>query len=144
MSIELFLQPCEQEEEGRVKEFFITKKFKHPDGKPVLWKIRKIKQGEVNEIAKRSTYELKDGRRLIDKRTDYEKLSRLLVAHSVVFPDLTDAKLQARYKANSASECLCNMLEQGEYLRVVDAYESINDLSFSNDDEEDIEEAIKN
>jgi hypothetical protein len=147
MSIELFLQPSEPVE--KVVEVFVTDRFKHPDGKPVLWKIRSLSQVEFDRCAKKSTEDLRDGKRLIDRRVDYHKVLRYALATAVVYPDLNNRDLLDHYKVPSwePADLLRKMLTQGEYSRLVEAYDKLNDTHTSNrqtEEDEDFVDAIKN
>lgn len=79
----------------------------------VRWKIRQMSQRENEEIWRKSG-------------GDAKKYERMVLAESVVFPDLKDVGLQGKYKAFGADKVLIRMLSAGEYERLKEAVEAIN------------------
>ena len=85
----------------RVTECSIAPRFQQ-DGKEMLWKIRAISQAENVEIWKKSG----------ENPKRYESM---VLAASVVFPDLKGADLQDSYGVKCAEELISAMLTPGEY-----------------------------
>ena len=94
------------------KEVLLTERLT-ADGGQMLFRIRPMSQRENEEIWKRSSEE--------ERR--YESM---VLAESVVFPDLKDAALQNSYGVVGAERLLAKLLLAGEYDRLRMAVESIN------------------
>ena len=96
----------------RVTECSIAPRFQQ-DGKEMLWKIRAISQAENVEIWKKSG----------ENPKRYESM---VLAASVVFPDLKGADLQDSYGLMGAENLLDKMLTAGEFAALQDAVEAVN------------------
>lgn len=79
----------------------------------MLWKIRAISQAENVEIWKKSG----------ENPKRYESM---VLAASVVFPDLKGADLQDSYGVMGAENLLEKMLTAGEFAALQDAVEAVN------------------
>ena len=96
----------------RERECSIAPRFQQ-DGKEMLWKIRAISQAENVEIWKKSG----------ENPKRYESM---VLAASVVFPDLKGADLQDSYGVMGAENLLEKMLTAGEFAALQDAVEAVN------------------
>ena len=96
----------------RERECSIAPRFQQ-DGKEMLWKIRGISQAENAEIWKKSG----------ENPKRYESM---VLAASVVFPDLKGADLQDSYGVMGAENLLEKMLTAGEFSTLQDAVEAVN------------------
>ena len=94
------------------KEVLLTERLT-ADGGQMLFRIRPMSQRENEEIWKRSGEE--------ERR--YESM---VLAESVVFPDLKDVNLQNSYGVAGAERLLGKLLLAGEYDRLRQAVEEIN------------------
>lgn len=94
------------------REVLLTERMT-ADGEQLLWRIRPMTQRENAEIWKRCG----------EKEKRYEGM---ILAESVVFPDLKDAELQNSYGVMGAERLLERMLTAGEYDRLRQAVEAIN------------------
>lgn len=83
------------------------------DGGQMLWRIRPMSQRENEDIWKRCG-------------EDEKRYEGVVLAESVVFPDLKDAALQNSYGVAGAERLLTRLLLAGEYERLRMAVEEIN------------------
>ena len=128
-SLKAFLNPVQVENQ----EIVISNRFME-EGKPVPFIIRPITQKENEQLIKKYTKKDKKGTETFN-RTEYVQA---LTASAVVFPNLSDVKLQDKYGLGE-TETLKNMLLVGEYATLAQAVQSLSGLD--TDVNEDIEEA---
>lgn len=128
-SLKAFLNPIRVEN----KEVIVSNRFME-DGKPVPFIIRPITQKENEQLIKKYTRKDKKGTETF-QRTEYVQA---LTASAVVFPNLSDAKLQDIYGLGEA-ETLKNMLLIGEYATLAQEVQQLSGLD--SDINEEIEEA---
>ena len=128
-SLKAFLNPVQVENQ----EVVISNRFME-DGKVIPFIIRPITQKENEQLIKKYTRKDKKGTETF-YRTEYVQA---LTASAVVFPNLSDAKLQDKYGLGE-TETLKNMLLVGEYATLAQAVQSLSGLD--TDVNEDIEEA---
>ncbi len=128
-SLKAFLNPVQVDN----KEVIVSSRFME-DGKVVPFIIRPITQKENEQLIKKYTKKDKKGVENFN-RTEYVQA---LTASAVVFPDLTDAKLQDKYGLGE-TETLKNMLLVGEYATLAQEVQTLSGLD--TDVNEDIEEA---
>ena len=83
------------------------------DGGQMLWRIRPMSQRENESIWKRCG-------------EDEKRYEAMVLAESVVFPDLKDAALQNSYGVVGAERLLGKLLLAGEYDRLKEAVEEVN------------------
>jgi len=121
-------------------------KFRYPkgheeEGKIIPWKIKKINTTKVEELTETcTTKKYKKGQKIIE--VDQKRLNDLIMAESIVFPDLKDKELLEQYKCTSNVELMRALLNYAsDYGKIYQAYAGINDTEIT--DEEKIEE-IKN
>ena len=131
-SLNAFLHPIQVEN----KEVVISNRFME-DGKPVPFVIRPVSEKENGQLMKKYTKKDKSGRDMLD-RTEY---AHALIASAVVFPDLANAELQAKYNVLGETSLLTTMLNVGEYALLS---RMVSEISGMNQDiNKDIEE-VKN
>jgi len=128
-SLKAFLNPVQVENQ----EVVISNRFME-EGKIIPFIIRPITQKENEQLIKKYTRKDKKGTETFN-RTEYVQA---LTASAVVFPNLSDAKLQDKYGLGE-TETLKNMLLVGEYATLAQAVQSLSGLD--TDVNEDIEEA---
>ncbi|WMJ90628.1 phage tail assembly chaperone [Anaerocolumna sp. MB42-C2] len=128
-SLKAFLNPVQVENQ----EIVISNRFME-EGKAVPFIIRPITQKENEQLIKKYTKKDKKGTETFN-RTEYVQA---LTASAVVFPNLSDVKLQDKYGLGE-TETLKNMLLVGEYATLAQAVQSLSGLD--TDVNEDIEEA---
>ena len=97
---------------GRSCYFYeVCKDIKDEYGDPVKWKFRPIKTEEEEEI-RESAMEIKDGQYRLNRNKYIERL----VAASVMYPNLMDARLQDSYNAKTPETLLKRIVSlPGEY-----------------------------
>lgn len=100
----------------------LSKRFLDENGEIQEWEIRAIYQKENEEILQKCN---KFGR-FGEVLTDMEKYEAMLLAESVVFPDLHHAELQDSYGVAGSHGLLVEMLTVGEYEELKRAIEDIN------------------
>jgi len=128
-SLKAFLNPVQVDnQEGVISNRFME------EGKSIPFIIRPITQKENEQLIKKYTRKDKKGTETFN-RTEYVQA---LTASAVVFPNLSDAKLQDKYGLGE-TETLKNMLLVGEYATLAQAVQSLSGLD--TDVNEDIEEA---
>ncbi len=128
-SLKAFLNPVQVDNQ----EVVISNRFME-EGKSIPFIIRPITQKENEQLIKKYTRKDKKGTETFN-RTEYVQA---LTASAVVFPNLSDAKLQDKYGLGE-TETLKNMLLVGEYATLAQAVQSLSGLD--TDVNEDIEEA---
>ncbi len=96
----------------RVK-YVASKRFLDENGQPMEWELRSISAKEDEEIIKRCR---KEGARGLE--LDKLKCVGLVMATSVVYPDLDSAELQDSYGVKSREELLRVMLTAREYYQL--------------------------
>ena len=102
----------ENRQERAERELLLTERFAG-EGGALPWRIRPMSQKENEEIWKRCG-------------EDEGRYQEMILAESVVFPDLKDAALQNRYGVLGAERLLAKMLLAGEYDCLQRAVDAIN------------------
>lgn len=110
--------------------YVVSNRFKDENGDPIEWELRSETTKELQTIGKKY---VKNG--VLDQQ-GYE--NEILVK-SVVYPDLTDAKLQKSYGVVGEVDLLTTMLKPAEYARLKSKVFKICGMDTSL--ETDIEEA---
>lgn len=128
-SLKAFLNPVQIDN----KEVIVSNRFME-DGKVIPFIIRPITQKENEQLIKKYTKKDKKGAESFN-RTEYVQA---LTASAVVFPDLSDAKLQDMYGLGE-TETLKNMLLVGEYATLAQEVQTLSGLDTNIN--EDIEDA---
>ena len=106
------------------------KRFKKP------FKIKSLTEEEVTNLRKIATIKTVNRRTgQTTTTTDNDRFSSLVVAKSVVYPDLDNAELQTSYGTpGNPEKLLGKMLRPGEYNRLAEAVMEVSDLSQSTND----------
>lgn len=128
-SLKAFLNPVQVDNQ----EIIVSSRFME-EGKAVPFIIRPVTQKENEQLIKKYTKKDKKGTETFN-RTEYVQA---LTASAVLFPNLSDAKLQEKYGLGE-TETLKNMLLVGEYATLAQAVQSLSGLD--SDINEDIDEA---
>ena len=102
----------ENRQEREEKEVILSERLA-ADGGQVIFLIRPMRQRENEDIWRRCG-------------EDEKRYERAVLAESVIFPDLKDAKLQNSYGVVGAERLLEKLLLAGEYDRLRQAVEEIN------------------
>ena len=85
-------------------ELPLSARFKDESGAPIKWKIKVFNSVNFNRFRN-------------DGDTDMIVLRRFC-ANSIIYPDLTDPKLQSNYNVDNAEDLLAAMLLPGEYFKL--------------------------
>ncbi len=102
------------------KKVVISKRFLDEEGNEIAWEIRPLSQKENEEI-------LKKCRTMTRTAKHTEKYYETMVlAESVVFPDLNNVQLQNSYHVAGKEALLLEMVTAGEYEALKEAVEEIN------------------
>ena len=112
------------------KKVVVSHRFKDENGKPIEWEIRAITSDENNDLMRRATVNVpvQGQRGAMTREMDRQKYVAMMVATSVVFPDLRDAELQDSYGAKTPEELLGKMLYLGEYAELASAVTELSQL----------------
>ena len=114
-----------------------TKRFRDPDGNPVLWELRPISTEEDEAIRKQYTKRVPvPGRKgQYTKDVDIEAYLCAVAAQCTVFPNLKDAELQNSYHVMGEEALLRALLNKpGEYqdflnkINEVNGFQSMDEL----------------
>ena len=130
-----FAESVERAENVRV---VVSDRFKDANGNPIKWEFKPLPSSEVGAVRKLCYIKDANGRRVLDE----EALAARCLALSIVYPDLTDAELQASYNARNAQDLLNNMLYLNEYNKASEVFNKMN-LAGSENFTEHID-AVKN
>lgn len=113
------------------KKIVVSNRFKDGKGKPVEWEIKAISCEENEELQRQSYKSTKLPNGQTVREMDQIKYTALLLAESVVFPDLYDADLQNSYGVKTPSALLKQMLyprEEAYLAQAVMDFSQIEDL----------------
>ena len=118
---------CGEEKLPKEKEIVVSKRFLGEDGKPLLWKIKALKEKEHQKIKQIQNEEI-------------EKYWGRLCAASVVTPNLEDEKLLESYQCHDGEELLKETLTMGEYMTLLQAVQEQNQFQQR---KEELKEEVK-
>lgn len=133
-SLEAFLKPTHTSE---TLEVVVSERFLDSEGKPVPFILKSISQEVINELAKRSTKEIKVGGRKIQEIDKVEHLNRCLV-ETCIQPDFKSRELCLAYGTETPVCLPQRMLLVKEYEKLAKAFIRLHGL----DDDDAGEEAI--
>lgn len=134
MNLKLFLKS--NKEEVKNKRIQATKKLKDENGEPLFWEFKKLKTTEYNDIIQKSYIQRTIGKQVKNEFL-FSKFSKLLVAESVVCPNLYDVELLDSYGVNKPEDLIVEMIDDpDEFNAVVDMLQNWNNT-------EDLEELIE-
>ena len=110
----------ENRKKAENKKIVISKRFLDEQGNEICWEMKALSQKENEEI-------LKKCRRMRSAGKDTEQYYETMVlAESVVFPDLNNIELQNSYKVVGKEALLLELLTAGEYEALKEAVEEVN------------------
>lgn len=106
--------------------------FKDEKGKTIMWELRPLKSSEVSAINRKATKEKKLANGQVERVIDGSKVTEMLIAKSVVFPDLENAELQDSYNVKTPIELVHELIEDpGEYNALALKIQEINHLGIT-------------
>lgn len=114
------------------KKIVVSNRIKDENGKPVEWEIRAITTEENDELQRKSYVTTKQPNGQITREFDGVIYKGLLLAESVVFPDLRNAKLQDSFGVKTPAALLKKMLfpfEEKYLAEEVTNYSNIENLN---------------
>ncbi len=97
------------------EKYVASKSFKGEDGEAFEWELRRLSYAEIEEILVGCMVMGEKGLRI-----DYPKSVNLVMARSVVKPNLNDVRLQERYGVKCGEQLLRVMLTSIEYYALID------------------------
>lgn len=123
----------------KVVDYVVSDEILGEDGKPAVWKLKAIPAKEDRALRDSCTKIIKNknGQPMSQSFNQNEYFSRL-VAKCVVEPDLNNVELQNAYGVMTDFELLEALLEAGEFARLLNKVQDINNYSPMN---EKVEEA---
>ena len=99
------------------KKIVVSNRFKDPEtGKPMEWEIRALTNEENDDLQRRAMVNIPvvGQRGAFTRELDNIKYSAMLLAASVVYPDLNDAELQDSYGVKTPEALINKMLYMRE------------------------------
>ena len=98
------------------KKIVVSNRFKDENGKPIEWEIRALTNEENDELQRRAMVNVPvmGQRGAFTRELDNVKYSAMLLAASVVYPDLNDAELQDSYGVKTPEALINKMLYMRE------------------------------
>lgn len=114
------------------KKVVVSPRFKDSKGNPVEWEIKAISCNENEDLQRQAMVSRKQPNGQVTRELDSIKYLALLVAESVVFPDLLNAKLQDSYGVKTPTELLKKMLYPREFnslAELVTAFSQVDNLA---------------
>ena len=110
----------ENRKEAENKKIVISKRFLDEQENEICWEMKALSQKENEEI-------LKKCRKMRSAGKNTEQYQETMVlAESVVFPDLNNIELQNSYKVVGKEALLLELLTAGEYEALKEAVEEVN------------------
>lgn len=115
------------------KKIIVSKRFKDENGKPYEWEIRALNSEETEQLQRKALVNvpMPNNPNVMQRVIDEVKFKSLLLAYSVVNPDLKSAELQDSYGVKTPEALLKKMLypyEEARLAREVIGYTQIDDL----------------
>ena len=98
------------------KKIVVSNRFKDENGKPIEWEIRALTNEENDDLQRRAMVNVPvmGQRGAFTRELDNVKYSAMLLAASVVYPDLNDAELQDSYGVKTPEALINKMLYMRE------------------------------
>ena len=96
-------------------EMIVSKRFVDEKGNPIPWILRQLTAKENNNLRKKHTKKIKNKLGRIEENFNADAYQEEFITSSVIFPDLTDAKVQQSYGALGAYDLLQKMLTADEF-----------------------------
>lgn len=117
------------------KKVVISTRFKDEKGQPIKWELKTLSADDNDALERRCYVNVPIvGRKgQFTRELDRNKYTSLLLAETVVFPDLNNAELQDSYGVKTPEDLLKKMLTLAEYNKLAEemanaSSENLNDL----------------
>lgn len=95
-------------------EMIVSTRFIDKNGKPIPWVLRQLTGKESNNLRKKHTRKIKNKLGRIEEQFNSEAYQEEFITSCIVFPDLSNAKVQESYHALGAYDLLQKMLSADE------------------------------
>lgn len=95
-------------------EMIVSTRFVDSNNKAIPWILRQLTGKESNNLRKKHTRKIKNKLGRIEEQFNSEAYQEEFIISCIVFPDLTNAKLQESYGALGAYDLLQKMLSADE------------------------------
>lgn len=127
-NLEVFLNENKTKRENVF--YAASSSFKDSDGNAVKWELRPVTTAEEEDIRASCSVYGDNGSRL-----DMNRYIAALVARSVVYPNLYDAKLQDSYNVKTPEALIVSMVDSpGEFGRLVKRVQQLNGFTSLDED----------
>lgn len=117
------------------KKVVISNRFRDEKGQPIKWELKTLSADDNDALERRCYVNVPIvGRKgQFTRELDRNKYTSLLLAETVVYPDLNNAELQDSYGVKTPDELLKKMLTLAEYNKLAEemanaSSENLNDL----------------
>ena len=97
-----------------IEKIVISERFCDENGKAIVWEMKPLMQKENEMILKKC--------RMMHQQNMYEQM---ILAESVVFPDLNSMELQNKYHVLGKDALLLELLTAGEYQKLKNMVEEL-------------------
>lgn len=110
------------------KKVVVSERIKDENGNPIEWEVRAITEDENEDLQRRAFVNIPvTGQRgAFTRELDQVKYTGMMLAASVVYPDLNDAELQDSYGVKTPEALLKKMLIPAEMGVLAEAVASFN------------------
>lgn len=110
-------------------KYVVSNKYIDPEtNQPIEWELRSLGEDENEEIKRACMVQKHVKNGVYSKDVDPLKYNSKVITASVVYPDLNDKELQDSYHVVGAESLLKKMLSMGEYARLFEKVQEINDF----------------
>ena len=99
------------------KKIVISERFCDENGKAIVWEMKPLMQKENEMILKKC--------RMMQKGIQQYDYEVMVLAESVVFPDLNNIELQNKYHVVGKEALLLELLTAGEYEKLKNVVEEV-------------------
>ena len=96
-------------------EMIVSKRFVDEKGNHIPWILRQLTAKENNNLRKKHTITITNKFGRIEENFNADAYQEEFITSSVIFPDLTDTKVQQSYGALGAYDLLQKMLTADEF-----------------------------
>lgn len=95
-------------------EMIVSKRFVDSNENPIPWILRQLTGKESNNLRKKHSKKIKNKLGRIEEQFNSEAYQEEFITSSIIYPDLTNAKVQESYGALGAYDLLQKMLSADE------------------------------
>ncbi len=107
-----------------------TKYLLDENGEPLQWEIQPISTRKNSEIREKCTFEVPSKLGMVKTKVNNTKYMAMLLAESVVYPDLYNKELQDSYGVSKPEDLIQEMIDDaGEYNNFIAFINEYNDIT---------------